>query len=105
MGSRFKIGDRVIFTEFACIHTNINMPVVYSDVNHTDVKYEFSDFNNKITRNMDKLVGIVVRYCGNVDNYSVMFEYNKDFFFSEVSDVFLERDINYYREKSIDLIL
>lgn len=100
---RFSIGDRVVFTDWAA--ENINMPVLYKDVNHNIVAHSFDDFNHDITKNMNILKGIIVRITENDYNYSLLIEYKDEFIFSECADEFLERDVEYYRDKNLETIL
>lgn len=100
---RFGIGDRVVFTDWAA--ENINMPVLYKDVNHTIIAHSFDSFNHEITKNINILKGIIVRITEDDSNYSLLIEYKGEFVFSECTDEFLQRDVEYYRDKNLETIL
>lgn len=103
MPRRFGIGDRVMFTEFACL--NVNIPVLYRDVNLTLVYHSYDYFHHSVSKNIDTLSGIISGLTENTDNYSILFEYGNEFFYFESCDVFLKKDTKYYRNKSIEDIL
>ncbi len=103
--SRSKIGDRVIFTEYAC--ESVNISSVYKDVYCKDIIGESSGpYCVEVTKNMSELKGIIINKSEK--SYTaliILFEYKNEHFFTYVDKAFLTRDKEYYRDKKINSLL
>ncbi len=99
-----EIGHRVIFNEEANIRMGISK--TYSDIDCEIITHHSRDwYIRSMSKNLNSLKGTIAKSTYKEDVFSVLFSYNGEDVFLNVTRRFLELDTEYYRDEKINSLL